>query len=186
MSFRKQVTPVSAQLVSYETDIPPAIILKRLDDVLNRDEANQLVPLLQQAKTREEIENGMQSLLKDCGFIFFSAIPQHRWMAKYYNKSFPVIVTYTFGNPITAQGIMQIDPRAAVHLPPRLLVLGNEDGTGTSILYCLPSSIMQLDQDKRLKEVLQGLDAKLENFIVKYVLCDTKDGEDSTSQSPSL
>ncbi len=48
MSFRKQVTPVSAQLVSYETDIPPAIILKHLDDVLNRDEANQLVPLLKQ------------------------------------------------------------------------------------------------------------------------------------------
>lgn len=107
-------------------------------------------------------------------------------MAKYYSKNFPVIVTYTFGNPITAQGIMQIDPRAAVHLPPRLLVLGNENGTGTSILYCLPSSIMQIDHDKGLKEALEGLDAKLENFIVNYVLCDTEDGEDSTSQSPSL
>lgn len=70
MSFRKQVTPVSAQLVSFETDIPPAVILKRLDNNLNRDEASQLVPLLQQAKTREEIENGMQSLLKECGFMF--------------------------------------------------------------------------------------------------------------------
>ncbi|KAF9488092.1 hypothetical protein BDN71DRAFT_1424896 [Pleurotus eryngii] len=186
MSFRKQVIPVSAQLVSLETDIPPGFILKRLDNNLNRDEASQLVPLLQQAKTREEIENGMQSLLKECGFIFFSAIPQHRWMAKYYSKNFPAIVTYTFGNPITAQGIMQIDPRAAVHLPPRLLVLGNENGTGTSILYCLPSSIMKMDRVKGLKEALEGLDAKLENFIVNYVLCDTEDGEDSTSQSPSL
>lgn len=74
MSFRKQVTPVSAQLVSYETDLPPAIILKRLDNNLNRDQANQLVPLLQQAKTREEIERGVQSLLSNCGFMYVLTI----------------------------------------------------------------------------------------------------------------
>ncbi|KAJ8523474.1 hypothetical protein ONZ45_g106 [Pleurotus djamor] len=189
MPYRKQIIPVQAQLVSFDTDIPPAVVLARLDKHLNRDQADQLIPTLIQSKTKDDITKGVNSLLKESGFLYFSSLPHHNWLRKYYQSDFPVTVTYTIGNPLVAQTIIQEEPRAAAQIPPRILVLGKADGSGTSIVYHLPSSIMQFEENQELKEALEALDAKLEKFVVDFLLSDTEwemqtsDGEPAPSET---
>jgi hypothetical protein len=61
--------------------------------------------------------------------------------------------------------MLQYDLRGAYNIPPRLLILEKADGTGTDVLYHLPSSVMALNDDKMLKAAAEALDSKLEALV---------------------
>jgi uncharacterized protein (DUF302 family) len=77
----------------------------------------------------------------------------------------PVAVVYTIGNPLIARTIMQHDIRTGYTVPLRLMVLEKVNGTGTNVIYHLPSSVMGLTNHPDLKVVLQELDEKLEKLV---------------------
>lgn len=79
----------------------------------------------------------------------------------------PVAVVYTVGNPLIAQTIMQHDIRTGYTVPLRLMVLEKATGTGTTVIYHLPSSVMGLTNHPDLKVALQELDEKLEKLVSK-------------------
>jgi uncharacterized protein (DUF302 family) len=83
----------------------------------------------------------------------------------YEGRVHPVAVVYTIGNPLIAQTVMQQDIRAGCMVPLRLMILEKANGTGTNVIYHLPSSMMALTNNLDLKAVLQGLDEKLENLV---------------------
>ena len=83
----------------------------------------------------------------------------------YEGRVHPVAVVYTIGNPLLAQTIMHQDIRAGYTVPLRLMILEKADGTGTDVIYHLPSSVMALTGNLDLKVVLQVLDEKLENLV---------------------
>lgn len=76
---------------------------------------------------------------------------------------------YTIGNPLVAQGILLYDVRAGYNIPPRLMILEKADGIGTNVIYHLPSSVMVLTDDPRLKAAAEDLDAKLEKMITEVL-----------------
>lgn len=78
-------------------------------------------------------------------------------------------VIYTIGNPLVAQGILLYDVRAGYNIPPRLMILEKADGIGTNVIYHLPSSVMVLTDDPRLKAAAEDLDAKLEKMITEVL-----------------
>lgn len=59
---------------------------------------------------------------------------------------------------------MQHDIRAGYAVPLRLMILEKADGTGTNVIYHLPSSVMALTNNLELQAVVQGLDEKLEKL----------------------
>jgi uncharacterized protein (DUF302 family) len=80
----------------------------------------------------------------------------------------PGIVVYTIGNPLFAQPIMIYNPFAAYSIPPRLLIIENPDGTGTTVSYHLPSSVMGMsvgENEPTLQIELEALDEKLEKLV---------------------
>jgi uncharacterized protein (DUF302 family) len=79
----------------------------------------------------------------------------------------PVTHLYTFGNPLIAQGILGYDIRAALNIPPRLLVTEKEDHSGTKVLYHLPSSVMVVGDNNQMREAVEALDAKVEKLVEK-------------------
>jgi len=61
--------------------------------------------------------------------------------------------------------MMQHDIRAGYTVPLRLMILEKANGTGTDVIYHLPSSVMALSSNLDLKVILQELDEKLENLV---------------------
>jgi len=82
----------------------------------------------------------------------------------------PGIVVYTIGNPLFAQLIMKYNPLAAYNIPPRLLIIEKPDGTGTTVAYHLPSSVMGVpagENEPTLQMELKALDEKVERLVRK-------------------
>jgi uncharacterized protein (DUF302 family) len=73
---------------------------------------------------------------------------------------------YTIGNPLIGQAILCHDISAALHIPLRLLVREKADGTGTTVEYQLPSSIMlRHGCGEEMRVVVGRLDDTLERFV---------------------
>ena len=86
---------------------------------------------------------------------------------KTYDENVPTATVYTIGNPVIAETMMRHDLRAALNIPPRLLILEKADGRGTDIIYHLPSSVMALGDNTALKAAAQILDDKVERLLTK-------------------
>jgi len=85
----------------------------------------------------------------------------------------PSIVVYTIGNPLFAQPIMRYNPLAAYSIPLRLLVIEKPDGTGTTVSYHLPSSVMGTpvgENEPTLQMELETLDKKVEKLVQRITL----------------
>jgi uncharacterized protein (DUF302 family) len=95
---------------------------------------------------------------------YFFQIRHDGWM-KYYKNDVPPAIVYTIGNPVIAQTMLKRDLRGAYNIPPRVLVHGKPDGSGTSIVYHLPSSVIVLDDDAELREAALALDDKLDKLF---------------------
>lgn len=110
------------------------------------------------------------SLIADTVLRYFVEYNHHKWLDVYFGvDDTPATIVYTIGNPLVAQTILQYDLRAGYNIPPRLLILEKADRTGTNIVYHLPSSVMALNHNPKLKAAAEALDDKLEGMITKVV-----------------
>jgi uncharacterized protein (DUF302 family) len=168
----KTITDVAAKLVTFETTLHVTEVLTRLNKELNKLESGngQMMHLLGTAKSKDELVAGATELLNGGGgdFVFLGAASHDTWLNVFHGVSTtPATYLYTFGNPIGAQGILTRDLQAALHIPPRLLVLQNADKSGTKVYYYLPSSIICLGDDLEQRAAAEVLDAKLERLVSK-------------------
>ncbi|ESK97627.1 hypothetical protein Moror_17489 [Moniliophthora roreri MCA 2997] len=167
MPGTKTITPFTAQLVTFETDLSPEQVVSRLDEQLRRPDSARLIPLLSSATSKDALEKGLKEISQGNDFMYFLSMQHDTWL-KLYDDNAPFIAVYTIGNPTIAQGIMKHDRRAAYNIPPRLLVLEKEDRTGTQLIYHLPSSVMVLDDSNtELTANVKALDKKLDQLMVE-------------------
>ncbi|KAF8315724.1 hypothetical protein DL93DRAFT_2078988 [Clavulina sp. PMI_390] len=90
-------------------------------------------------------------------------------------RSLPRTITYSIGNPLIALTMLQYDYNAGLHVPFRLAVNEEADGT-SSVTYVLPSSQIAIgewkdsdpERERKLREAAIALDAKVE-AMVRYV-----------------
>jgi hypothetical protein len=61
---------------------------------------------------------------------------------------------------------MQYDLAGGLSIPPRILILENENASGTQIIYHLCSSVILTYGNQEMLAQVQALDAKLERLIV--------------------
>jgi len=160
----KEITEFTGKLVTFETTLPITEVIARLERELTPVEALNV----QKAKSKDELVAKINQATGDGDFLLFSVMVHSQWLDTYHGiDTTPVTRLYTFGNPLIAQGILGQDLRAALNIPPRLLVTEKEDHSGTKVLYHLPSSTMVIDDNAHMREVVATLDAKVEKLVVK-------------------
>ena len=105
----------------------------------------------------------------------FQILPHHNWLNAYFDTvQTPETYVYVLGNPLIAQGMLRHDLTTGLHIPPRILVLENEDRHGTKIMYDMPSTMMAVaapghDMNADVKRAAEDLDNRLEALIMKII-----------------
>jgi len=167
----KAIETYTGQRVTLFSKKPIKDVLTALDAEVNKDGAGiNMMLMLANAKNKEEIVSGMNKLT-DNGkrdFVLFAAGSHSRWLSAYFGgRKFLETHIYTIGNPLIAQGMLQHDLTAGLHVPPKLLVVEVEGGKGTNIVYDLPSSVIVVAKNAspEMKKVAEGLDEKFEKMV---------------------
>ncbi|KAI5824949.1 TT1751-like protein [Schizophyllum commune Tattone D] len=158
-----KVTPFLCHLVTYETSVSFDEVTARLNDAINRKGSPSILSNVWRATNKDTIND----LLPADGFIFFNEFPHHKWLNPYHGVSdTPRTSVYVIGNPRFADSMLTHDLRAALNIPPRLLVLEKADRSGTSVQYHLPSSVIAMPGNSaKVREGAKMLDAKLKALV---------------------
>ncbi|KAF5370048.1 hypothetical protein D9758_001106 [Tetrapyrgos nigripes] len=164
----KTITSFTAQLVTFEADIPFTQVCERLEAEVNKSSSAGLIPSLASPKSKEDVEEAVSKIAGGKDFVYFFQMRHDVWM-KYYKDDVPQAIVYTIGNPVIAQTMLKHDMRGAYNIPPRVLVLEKPDGSGTRVLYHLPSSVMVLEDGPELREAALALDDKLDKLFSRVM-----------------
>lgn len=79
-------------------------------------------------------------------------------------------MVYVIGNPNFASDILPIDYSTGVNIAPRVIILENPDGSGTSIVYHQMSSIFApFNNNSALVEHTTFLDATFSSLFTKVL-----------------
>ncbi|KAJ7368243.1 hypothetical protein DFH08DRAFT_830840 [Mycena albidolilacea] len=159
----KTVTSHTLQIVTFSTTLPFVEVTSRLDKQIGKGAALMLPGFAGGATSKEELEANVDSKVGPSGFLYFNEFNHGAWLQLF--ASSPRVVVYVLGNPLVAQTMLQYDLRGAYNIPPRLLVLEKADGTGTEVIYHLPSSVIALSDNEKLRVAAQALDSKLEALV---------------------
>lgn len=163
----------------HSTTLPFSEVISRLDKQIAKGTTSDFTGGSSRATSKEELQSQVDSIVGPSGFLsvlpsfkmhrdlrrgrYFNEFNHGNWLQLY--SSSPRVIVYVLGNPIIAQTMLQYDLRGAYNIPLRLLILEKADGTGTDVLYHLPSSVMAPNDDKMLKAAAEALDSKLEALV---------------------
>jgi uncharacterized protein (DUF302 family) len=109
---------------------------------------------------RERVE----SRIGPSGFMLFGLIDHGAWITKagIDRKALRVIL----GNPLIAITMLRHDMTAGLFAPVEML-LADEEGSGSSLTYVKPSSLMVVEPNPELLSAAKELDAKLAALAAK-------------------
>jgi uncharacterized protein (DUF302 family) len=113
--------------------------------------------------TREHFEKVVQSRVGESGFMLFHAIDHGEWLPVFGMQR--KVVRWILGNPLIAITMMRHDITAGLFAPVELLLVENESGDGSTVMYDLPSSLMTIERNPALLEAAQELDRKLQTLV---------------------
>ena len=79
------------------------------------------------------------------------------------------VVRWIFGNPVIAYTMLRHDIAAGLFAPVELLLIENESGDGTILIYDLPSSLMVTEDNPPLLKAAEALDHKFAELAERVV-----------------
>jgi uncharacterized protein (DUF302 family) len=113
--------------------------------------------------TREQFEQAIQSQVGESGFTLFFAMDYGQWLPLYGIQR--RVVRWILGNPLIAITMIRHDITASLFAPVELLLIENESGDGSTLIYDLPSSLMVIEPNPALMAAARALDHKLERLV---------------------
>lgn len=181
----KTVIPFTAKLVKFDTAVPFADVISRLNIAVNKEGSRNIMARLKLVNTQDEFTAVINSTIGDSEFLYvqllmyflsfpfivsryFMEVKQHRLLEYAEGVKKPSALLYTIGNPLIAQMIMKYNILAAYNIPLRLLILEKPDEIGTTVSYYLPSSVLGQPSggdDPLLHATIQDLDIRLETLV---------------------
>ncbi len=111
------------------------------------------------AKTPETFERNVNVFAGPSGFMLFSEIDHTHYLPLYGIKR--RATRLIFGNPAVAATMTQHDIVAGLFAPVSLLLFDADNGAGSTVIYDLPSSLMQAHKNPTLFTAVRELDAKM-------------------------
>lgn len=139
-------------------------VLQNFQRVVNTaDHTAVLQGFSESVRTREDYEKVVQSQLGESGFMLFFSIDHGNWL-----KVLGVqrrVMRLILGNPLIAITMMQHDVNAGLFAPVEILVVENESGGGSTVIYDLPSAQMKSARNPAMLEAARELDRKLQMLV---------------------
>jgi len=166
----KTVVSFTAKLVKFDTDVPVAEVISRLDIALNKEGSGNIMARLKLVNTQDEFTAVINDTIGDSGFLYFMEVKHHRLLEYTDGVKKPSALLYIIGNPLIAQMILKYNILAAYNIPLRLLILEKPDEIGTTVSYYLPSSVLgqaEGGDDLVLHASLRDLDIRLDTLVAK-------------------
>jgi uncharacterized protein (DUF302 family) len=143
---------------------------KRFDDVvaaLLADVGDQPVlvnDIAAQFDSWESFEQKIQSHVGPSGFMLFAVIDHGAWIKK--TGIDRKVLRVVIGNPLIAITMLRHDVTAGLFAPVELLITEEDDGR-SALSYVVPSSLMVVEPNERLRAAALELDAKLSALATK-------------------
>ena len=113
--------------------------------------------------TREQFEKAIQSQVGESGFMLFFEIDHGDWLPVFGIQR--KVVRLILGNPLIAITMMRHDLTAGLFAPVEMLVVENESGDGSIVIYDVPSSLMRIENNPAMLEAAHALDSKLQTLV---------------------
>jgi hypothetical protein len=113
--------------------------------------------------TREYFEKVVQSRVGESSFMLFLDLDYGEWLPLFGIQR--KVVPWILGDPLIAITMIRHDITAGLFAPVELLLVENESGEGSTVIYDLPSSLMVIEHNPALLEAAQELDRKLETLV---------------------
>jgi uncharacterized protein (DUF302 family) len=113
--------------------------------------------------TRQHFEKVVQSQVGESGFMLFHEIDHGEWLPLFGIQR--KVVRWILGNPLIAITMIQHDINAGLFVPVELLLVENESGDGSTVIYDLPSSLIAIERNPALLEAARALDGKLQALV---------------------
>jgi hypothetical protein len=117
----------------------------------------------ERVRTREDYEKVVQSHLGESDFMPFFSLNHSNWLSFFGIQR--KVMRLILGNPLIAITIMRHDVTSGLFVPVELLLVENESGNGSTVIYDLPSSLMKIERNSAMLEAAQELDRKLQILV---------------------
>jgi hypothetical protein len=153
-----------ARRVRVESARPFEDVLQNLQTLVGQTMIPQGSPEEQaSAPTREQFEQAIQSQVGESDFTLFFAMDYGHWLPLYGIQR--KVMRWILGNPLIAITMIRHDITASLFAPVELLLVENESGGGSTVIYDLPSSLMVIGPNPDLLAAARVLDQKLERLV---------------------
>jgi uncharacterized protein (DUF302 family) len=159
-------TTFSGTRVRFESALAFDRVLDNLRALVGRPSMADLVKLSSEPSTKSEFASKVESYAGESDFLLFLELDHGAWIGKFGIER--KMVRWILGNPMIAITMIKHDITAGLFVPVELLLVENESGEGSSIIYILPSSLMATG-NAELTKAAKALDAKLEALVAKVV-----------------
>ena len=113
--------------------------------------------------TREQFEHAIQQEVGESGFTLFFEMNYGHWLPLFGIQC--KVVRWILGNPLIAITMIRHDITASLFAPVELLLLENESGHGSTVIYDQPSSLMVIEPNPALLAAARVLDHKLARLV---------------------
>ncbi len=110
-------------------------------------------------------QHAVEKYVGPSGFMLFAVLDHGVWISKAGIER--TVLRVILGNPLIAITMIRHDVTAGLFAPVELLIL--DEGTGSSLTYVKPSSLMVVEPNPPLLEAAEALDAKLAALAAKVV-----------------
>jgi uncharacterized protein (DUF302 family) len=137
-------------------------VLKRLREQCGKTTIPQIDQVAMSSKSPEEFDAEVKKRFEGpSGFMLFSEIEHTRWILKYGIDQ--RVLRIILGNPLLAITMLREDISAGLFAPVELLLTSS--GSGSTVHYVKPSSLMVVTENPPLKAAAEQLDQKLAALI---------------------
>jgi uncharacterized protein (DUF302 family) len=156
------------QGIRVEVDTPISFdeVLNRLRRLMGSTSVPEIVSLAKETATQAEyVQKIEERFVGQSGFMLFHEIDHGGWLRRFgINRR---TVRWILGNPLIAITMLRHDIRAGLFAPVEILVTERESGSGATITYVRPSSLIVIEKNSPLLEAAKALDQKLDALIAK-------------------
>ena len=158
------IQPFEAQRIQYMSTRSYDEILQHFQDLVDTtDHTSVLQGASENIRTAEDYEQLIQSQVGESDFMLFFEIDHGDWLPVFGIQR--KVVRLILGNPLIAITMMRHDLTAGLFAPVEMLVVENESGDGSIVIYDLPSSLMRIENNPAMLEAAHALDSKLQTLV---------------------
>ncbi|SEN11501.1 protein of unknown function DUF302 [Luteibacter sp. UNCMF331Sha3.1] len=149
--------------VTAPTSLPFAAAVAAFESMLDEWDVAVEAKLVGEQATWGEVVEYVDKVAGDIGLMRFHKVDQGAITSL--SGQSKECALYLVGNPKTANGILDIDIRAALYVPFRVAILAPVAGGEAVLVYDQPSSSLATLDHPRLHAIGEGLDSRMSKLV---------------------